>query len=120
VFAGLGLLLAAVGIYGVTACAVEERTREIGVRIALGANARGVWWLVVAQAVRTVAFGAAAGAAASAAVVFALRTVVPNLDWADAWSVAPAAAVLAVAACVAAGIPAALALRADPTVVLRQ
>ncbi|HET9368852.1 MAG TPA: ADOP family duplicated permease [Vicinamibacterales bacterium] len=120
VIAGLGLLLAAVGIYGVTACAVEERTREIGVRLALGANARGVWWLVVAQAVRTVAFGAAAGAAASAAVVFALRTAVPNLDWADAWSVAPAAAVLAVAACVAAGIPAAFALRADPTVVLRQ
>jgi predicted lysophospholipase L1 biosynthesis ABC-type transport system permease subunit len=119
-FAALGLLLATVGIYGVTACSVEERTRELGVRMALGAGARGVWWLVVGQAVRTVAFGALAGAAASAATVFALRAVVPNLDWTDAWAVGPAIAVLALAAFLAAGIPAARALGADPTIVLRQ
>jgi hypothetical protein len=72
-FAALGLLLATVGIYGVTACAVEERTRELGVRMALGAGARGVWWLVVGQAVKTVACGAFAGAVAAVAIVFALR-----------------------------------------------
>jgi predicted lysophospholipase L1 biosynthesis ABC-type transport system permease subunit len=119
-FAALGLILASVGIYGVTACGVEERTRELGVRMALGAGARRVWWLVVGQAMRTVAIGAVAGAAISAGMVVALRSVVPNLNWSDAWAVTPAIGVLAAAALLAAGIPAARVLRADPTVVLRQ
>ena len=59
--AGLGLAIAAVGIYGVTARSVEERTREVGVRLALGARPSSVWRLVVGQAMTAVAAGMAVG-----------------------------------------------------------
>ena len=66
-FAAIAILLAALGIYGVLAYFVAERTREIGVRLALGAAPANVWTMVVAQGMRPVAWGLAAGLAAATA-----------------------------------------------------
>lgn len=119
-FAGLGLVLTAVGIYGVTACVVEERTREVGIRMVLGARASGVWRLVVGQALRAVAIGGVAGGGVAAALAMFLRYVTPDLAWRDAWTALPAAGVLGVAAVIAAGLPARRAARTDPSMAMKQ
>ena len=118
-FAVIGLLLATVGLYGVTASLVEERTREVGVRLVFGATPRQVWTLMVGDAAKMVAWGAAVGALAALGAGSALRSVVADLSWNDAWSAMPAMVVLAVAALVAAAIPALRAARHDPKVALR-
>ncbi|HEX5215581.1 MAG TPA: FtsX-like permease family protein, partial [Vicinamibacterales bacterium] len=117
-FAAIGLMLATVGLYGVTASLVEERTREVGVRLVFGATPRQVWTLVVSDAARMVAWGAGAGALAAVGVGAALRSVVTDLSWDDAWSAVPAIAALALAALVAATVPALRAARSDPKVAL--
>jgi predicted permease len=119
VLAGLGVVLAAVGIYGVTARAVSERTRELGVRLALGATSRRVAALVVWQAVRAVALGLAAGVALAIPAGAALLRTLPNLDQAEPWSTVPAVLILLSVAIVAAAIPARRAVSLDPTVALR-
>ena len=63
-FAGLALLLALVGIYGVLSCVVNERTREIGIRLALGAQRREVLWMILIRGMRSVAMGGLIGLAA--------------------------------------------------------
>ena len=118
-FATVGLLLAAVGIYGVTSRGVAERTREVGVRIALGCSPAAVRWLVLRQAMFGVALGGAAGLAAAAGVVPLLRHSLSGLQATSALAGAPALAVLAVAAVIAAGVPAMRAGRVDPLAQLR-
>ena len=79
----LGLLLATIGVYGVTARAVVERRREVGIRLALGGTHREVWWTLAWGTASAVAAGAAAGAVASVLAVATLRAVLPGLQGAD-------------------------------------
>jgi predicted permease len=117
--AGLGLLLAAVGIYGVTARGVAERTREFGVRVALGSQGRGIVALVVAQALGAVGIGALAGGAAGFWLSALLGRVLTNVAEPDMATAVVAAAVLVCIAAVAAALPALRVLTLDPVAALR-
>lgn len=119
VLAGLGLAIAAVGIYGVTARAVQERTRELGVRLALGATPASVLGLVVWHALRAVCVGLAAGTGLAVLAGTTLMRTLPDVERAEAWSTAPALALLAIVATLAAAIPARRAVSLDPTLALR-
>jgi putative ABC transport system permease protein len=119
-FAGLGLALAVVGVYGVTARAVQERTREVGVRLALGAAPGAVWRLVVGQAMRAVALGVVAGAALAGAAGLTLVQALPGMEHARSTSVVPAVLVLVTTAFAAAAIPALRAARINPIAAVRQ
>jgi putative ABC transport system permease protein len=119
VFGGLALVLAITGVYGVMSYRVNLRTQEIGVRVALGASARDVLRLTLAQAVRLTAaglvVGGAAGLAAARAISSALMGTIPF----DAATFAVATAFLATTALLAAYVPARRALAIDPAQALR-
>jgi ABC-type antimicrobial peptide transport system permease subunit len=117
--AGLGLLLAAVGIYGVTARGVAERTREFGVRVALGSEPRAVVRLIVFQALASVSVGAVAGVLAGVWLSAALGRLLTNVVEPDLVTGTIAASVLAGTAIVAASVPAMRVLRIDPVEALR-
>jgi len=117
--AGLGLLLAAVGIYGVTARGVTERTREFGVRVALGSEPRAVMRLVVLQALGSVSIGAVAGVLAGVWLSTALGRWLTNVIEPDLMIGVVAAGVLAGTATIAASVPAMRVLRIDPVEALR-
>jgi putative ABC transport system permease protein len=117
--AGLGLLLASVGIYGVTARGVLERTREFGVRVALGSHPRRIVRLVVAQALLSVGIGAIAGVGAGLWLSTLLGRVLTNVVEPDLATGAAAAAVLAGTATLAALLPALRVLSLDPVAALR-
>jgi len=118
-FAGVALLIAAIGIYGVLAYSVSQRTGEIGVRMALGATPRGVLRLIVREGMMVVLIGIGTGLAGGIALgrkVASLVYGVPVLDPATFMGVAVALASVALAAC---AIPALRASRVDPIVALR-
>jgi predicted permease len=119
-FGGLGLLLAAVGLYGVVSHAVNSRRTEIGLRMALGASAAGIVALVVRRVGLLMAIGALAGGAFSFWVSQYVQTLLFQVDARDPATFAGALAVLAVAAVVAAWLPARRAAHVDPAVVLRE
>jgi ABC-type antimicrobial peptide transport system permease subunit len=119
VLGALGLALAAVGIYGVTARAVEERTRELGVRLALGATPSGVVVLVMWQALRAVAIGLGTGVVLAAAAGQLMLTSLQGVERAEPWAAGPAIILLALVAAAAAAIPARRAVSLDPTTALR-
>ncbi len=118
-FGLIGLLLAALGLYGITAYAVSARRAEIGIRMALGASAHGVVRMLMAQVARLVASGLAIGAALSLWAVTFVRTLLYGLEARDPWTFAAAAAILTTVAAFAAWIPARRASRVDPVAVLR-
>ncbi len=118
-FALLATLLAAVGLYGVLAYAVAQRTRELGVRAALGAAAADLRRLVLGQMGRLVLAGGAAGLAAGLALGRAARSLLYGLAPHDPLALAAAAAALALVGAAAAYVPARRAARADPTQALR-
>jgi putative ABC transport system permease protein len=119
-FAVLTLLLAGVGLYGVLAQLIEQQTREIGIRVALGADPRRVRRGVVAFAVRLASVGVLAGAAGSSLAATLVASYVPRLD-AIAWpTVAVHAGVILVVALVASWVPARRASTIDPIVALRE
>jgi ABC-type antimicrobial peptide transport system permease subunit len=121
-FAVLALLLAAVGIYGVLAYLVGQRTREIGIRMALGARRRAVVKLVVGRSLLLVLKGVAIGGVASfliGQIVFSLADVLFGVRPYDPWTFVTVAVVLTVTAVLAAAAPAARAARVDPIVALR-
>jgi predicted permease len=118
-FAALALVLAAIGIYAVVAYAVSERTREIGVRVALGANHGEVRWLVVRQALVPVTLGALAGLAASLAVDRLLASQLFDVRPADPLTLAAVLGVFFSVALLASWLPARRATRLDPLHALR-
>ena len=119
VFAALALALSAVGIYGVTAYAVTQRTREIGVRMAIGASAGAVVRLVLASALRTVGVGLCLGTVAALAGGRLIASQLYGVSARDPLTLAAIAALLAVVALAASGIPALRAARIDPMEALR-
>ncbi len=119
VFAASGLLLAAVGLYGVMALLVTERTREIGVRMALGATPAAVSRLVLSHAARWTLGGAALGLAGALAGTQLLKTMLFGVAERDPATLLAAALVLVVVALVAAWLPARRAAAVDPMTALR-
>jgi predicted permease len=119
VFAALALVLCAVGIYGVLSYTVSRRTREFGVRIAIGATGGRVRLGVVRQGLSMTLTGALCGSAAAVLMSRWLATVVPGLTALDAAPVAAAAAILVAVSAIAADIPARRAMRVDPITALR-
>jgi putative ABC transport system permease protein len=117
---GIGLALAALGVYGVTARAVAERTAELGVRLALGATPSSLGRLVAWQSLRAVLFGLAVGLALAMAAGVALLRLLPNVEHAEAWMVVPALVVLIIVAGLAAAIPARRAVSLAPIAALQQ
>jgi ABC-type antimicrobial peptide transport system permease subunit len=118
-FAVIALLLAAVGIYGVMSCSVEQRTHEIGIRAALGANRRDTLNLVLVQAMRMTVAGLAAGIAASFGLTRLLRAQLFGVKPSDLLTLTAVPLILLVVALAAACIPALRASRVDPLVALR-
>jgi putative ABC transport system permease protein len=119
VFALVALALAAVGVYGVMAYSVRERTREIGVRMALGATAGSVFRLVIGHALRLVLGGIAVGLAAAAALTRLLERLLFEVEALDPWTFATTALVLLTVAIVAAYLPARRSMQLAPVEALR-
>lgn len=115
----LALLLAATGIYGVVAFAVTQRTREIGVRMALGAQPGHVLGLVLRQFSRPAAAGLVVGVAGAAGLSLVLRRVLYGLSHLDPFSYAAGLVLFGAVAALAALLPARRALRVDPAMALR-
>lgn len=120
VFASLALAIAAVGIYGVLAYSVTQRTREIGLRMALGAPRAGVLGSIVREGMRVSLAGVAAGLIAAFAFSRVLESLVSGVRVNDPATFAGVAAVLSLVALVACALPAMRASRVDPIVALRQ
>jgi len=119
IFAGLALALAAVGIYGVVSYSVTQATHDIGVRMALGADAWSVLKLVLSGAMRLAVAGIAIGAAGGFVATRALRRLLYGVGASDPLTFAIVAVVLAVVTALASYIPARRATRIDPMVALR-
>ena len=118
-FGALALLLAAVGIYGVMAYAVLHRTREIGIRMSLGAARRKVIWMVLRDALATTAAGIVIGFPLARWLAGFVATQLYGVKPTDAGTLLTACAVLAGVALLAAAIPAWKASRVDPVIALR-
>jgi len=118
-FAALALALASVGIYGVMSYAVAQRTGEIGVRMALGAQTRDILRLVVGQGARLVSLGVAIGMAAALAAAQAMRGLLYGVSPTDPLTFIVIAALLACVAIVACWIPARRATKVDPMIALK-
>jgi putative ABC transport system permease protein len=119
VFAGIGLLLVAVGVYSVIAYTVSRQTHEIGIRMALGASRRDVIAMVMRMGMWMIAGGLAAGLAASLAVSKVLSSEVFGVSARDPLTFAVVSAVVVAAGLAACWFPAMRATRIDPTVALR-
>jgi ABC-type antimicrobial peptide transport system permease subunit len=119
ILAAVGVLLAVVGVYGVIGYFVAQRSREIGVRIALGASAGTVRWMVVRQGLVMAGIGLALGIPASLAATRVLQTMVFGVTPHDPVTFVLVAGLLGVVAVVASYIPARRATRIDPLEALR-
>ncbi len=118
VFAGLALVLAAIGIYGVMSNAVTQRTQEIGIRLALGARAIDVLKLIIRDGLVLVSIGVALGLAGAYALTRLMTTLLFGVTPTDGWTIGVVSAVLIGIALLACFIPARRATRVDPLVAL--
>jgi putative ABC transport system permease protein len=118
-FGGLATLLAAIGLYGVMSYTVARRTREIGIRMALGAERSSVMWLVLKEVALMVAIGVGAGLPLALAVSRVVQSQLFDLSANDPIALAAAAAALALVALAAGYLPARRATRIDPMLALR-
>jgi putative ABC transport system permease protein len=119
IFGAIAVLLAIVGIYGIMAHSVSQRTNEIGVRVALGAGSGAVLRLVLKRGVILVGIGMIIGIAGSLALTRVVRAVLFGIKPTDPLTFIAALVGLAAAALLACYIPARRALRIDPNVALR-
>jgi predicted permease len=119
VFAGIAVALAAIGIYGVMAYSVAQRTREIGIRMALGAQRAQVVRLVLRQGIALTAIGTVIGLCTAAAVTRYLQTMLFGLTPLDPSTFAAVALLFSAVAVVASYVPARYATRVDPLIALR-
>ena len=118
-FAGLALLLAAIGLYGVVSFAVSQRTSEIGLRMALGATNATVGRMIVMQGLKPAAAGTALGLILAALSTRAVRSLLFDVTATDPLTFAAVPPVLLTVAALACYLPARRASRLDPTVALR-
>jgi putative ABC transport system permease protein len=118
-FATVSVLLAAVGFYAAASHGVTQRTREIGIRMALGADRRRVVRLIAGEGVRVTAVGLLIGVFASIAVSRLISAQLYDVKATDPFVLAPVAALLGVVSIAAAWIPARRAVRIDPLVALQ-
>lgn len=118
-FAVLALLLAAVGIYGLMAYVVSQRTREFGIRLALGAQSRQIFTRVLAEGGWLVALGSATGLLGAFSLAHLLRGLIFGVGLTDPISLLASALVLAAVALAATALPARKATRVDPILALR-
>jgi ABC-type antimicrobial peptide transport system permease subunit len=118
-FAGAAFLLAAIGLYGILGYAVEQRRREIGVRIALGAGKREIFRLIVGDGMRLALVGALLGVPAALGLTRLMGGVLSGVTSTDPLTYAAVVAMLAASAFTASYWPARRATRVDPLVALR-
>jgi hypothetical protein len=118
-FAVVAMLLAASGLYAVTAYAIARRTREIGVRVALGADARSVWWTVTGATLRQLGIGLVLGTAGAAAIATVLPAILVGTGGAEPLLFAAVALALVAAGVAASAIPARRAMRLDAAAALQ-
>jgi len=119
VFAALALLLAVIGVFGILAYAVQQRRREFGVRIALGATTDAVMWHVLSSASRLVGIGAVVGVMLAVAFATSISTFLFGVQPLDPVTFAGVIVLIAVTAMMAAAVPALRASRVDPMMALR-
>jgi predicted permease len=118
-FALMALVLAGVGVYGVMAYSVAQRTQEIGVRMALGATPRSVFQLVIGQALRLIGVGVVAGVLAASGLTRLLETLLFETEPLDLWTFVATAVVLVGVATLASYVPARRGTRVSPVDALR-
>jgi putative ABC transport system permease protein len=119
IFAGVALVLAAIGLFGVTAYLVSQRTREIGVRLALGADRRDIFRLVLGRGMALAAAGAVAGLGGALWLTRIMQSLVFSVSTNDPATFAAVPVVLVAVAFLACYLPARRAMRVDPVVALR-
>jgi putative ABC transport system permease protein len=117
--AGLALLLASIGVYGMVSYTVSRSVREIGIRMALGADSAEVMRLVVRQAMRPIVIGGLIGVAGCAAVSWVLSSMLFGLNARDPIAFISVPCFLLVVSLIASYVPARRAMRVDPMVALR-
>jgi len=120
IFAGVALFLAALGIYGALAYSVTQRTREMGIRIAIGSGAREVFALVVGQGLKVVGAGLLLGGLGSLGLSRLIRSLLYGVQPTDAGVMISVAALLALTGLAACVLPARRATRIDPVVALTE
>jgi len=119
VFASVALLLAAAGIYGVVAYSVTQRTREIGIRVALGAERVDVLWLIILRAAKLALLGELIGFLLALGLTRFMASMLFGMHAADPLTLAGVALLLTSVALTACYVPARRAARVDPIVALR-